>query len=68
MEGLYMVTIYGKNVIKEALMANRKIYEAFILDSLLAKEKGIVDRIKGKNIKITVLNKIAINNKFQGNH
>lgn len=63
-----MVTIYGKNVIKEALMANRKIYEAFILDSLLAKEKGIVDRIKGKNIKITVLNKIAMNNKFQGNH
>ena len=63
-----MVTIYGKNVIKEALMANRKIYEAFILDSLLTKEKGLIDRIKEKNIKITILNKIAMNNKFQGNH
>ena len=63
-----MVTIFGKNVIKEALIAKRKIYEVFILDANLNKEKKLVDQIKKENIKISILNKNEMNQKFSGNH
>lgn len=53
-----MTTIYGRNVIKEALFANREINEIFILDTIMEKEKNLVERIKEKGIKITILKKM----------
>lgn len=63
-----MVTIYGRNVVKEAFFSNREIYELFILDSIVNKEKGLIDKFREKRIPITILNKGQMNNKFQGNH
>lgn len=63
-----MVTIYGRNVVKEAFFSNREIYELFLLDSIVNKEKGLIDKFKEKGIPITILNKGQMNNRFQGNH
>lgn len=63
-----MVTIYGRNVIKEALKAGRKIHEIYLLDTMCTKDKDFVERIKNASIKLNIVNKNVMNNKFSGNH
>jgi len=47
--------VYGKNVTKEVLNSNYKIYEAFLIKEF--NDKNILEKIKNKNIKIKYLDK-----------
>ncbi len=63
-----MVTIYGKNVIKEALAVNRQFFEFFLEIGIEKKEPALFNKIKAKNVKINYLKKFEMGNKFPGNH
>ncbi len=57
--------LYGTNPIKEALRANRKIYELFYIENT---HKDIRKEAQKKNIKLTVLKKDAMAKKFGETH
>lgn len=61
-----MIDIYGKNVIQALLNADVKVFELCLRDDVYLKDKSIVNQAQKKNIKITVLDKIKMNNRFQG--
>ena len=52
-----MIKIYGKNACMEAIKANRKIYNAFVLQTFYDKEKYIINKLTEKNIKINIVDK-----------
>ncbi len=63
-----MIKIYGKNCIYEAIRANHKISEIFVLDSIASKEEKFLDMLKDKKIKFTIQNKGFMDKTFSNHH
>lgn len=60
--------IYGKNAVKEAIKANRKVYKVYLDDVAFSKEKGFVEILKNNNIPFTVLKRGEFDKEFKGNN
>lgn len=60
------MNIYGKNVIYALLDSSVQAKEIFLRDDIYEKDKNVLFKAKKKNIKVSVLNKIEINNRFPG--
>ena len=58
--------VYGRNVIYALLESNINVFEYFLRDDIYERDFKVVKLIKEKNIKLTVLNKEQMNNKFKG--
>ena len=58
--------VFGRNVAKEILSSDKKVFNAYISNSF--DEKEILDIINKKNIKITKLDRRAMDNKFGNNN
>ena len=52
-----MLKIYGRNVCKEAIKANHKIYKAYVTNSFYEKEKYIISDLEKLNINIEIVDK-----------
>ena len=52
-----MIKIYGRNACNEAIKANRKIFNAYVLKTFFDKEKNIINKLTEKNIKINIVEK-----------
>ncbi|MBP5446256.1 MAG: 23S rRNA (guanosine(2251)-2'-O)-methyltransferase RlmB [Acholeplasmatales bacterium] len=57
-----MLKIYGRNVCKEAIKANRKIFKAYVTQSFYDKEKYIISDLEKLNVKIEVVEKNKLDN------
>ena len=58
--------VFGRNVAKEILSSDKKVFNAYISNSF--DEKEILDIINKRNIKITKLDRRAMDNKFGNNN
>lgn len=58
--------VFGRNVAKEILSSDKKVFNVYISNSF--DEKEILDIINKKNIKITKLDRRAMDNKFGNNN
>lgn len=63
-----MIKIYGKNCIYEAIKANAKLKEVYILDTLGKKDKAFIEMLKDKNINFKALPKEKLNQQFGQNN
>lgn len=52
-----MIKIYGRNVCKEAIRANHKIYKAYVTSQFKEKEQYIINDLNKLNINIEVVDK-----------
>lgn len=59
-----MIKIYGKNCVYEAIKANSKIKELYILDTIIRKDKNILDILDKKGYKYTLVNKSKMDSLF----
>ena len=59
-----MIKIYGKNCVYEAIKANSKIKELYILDNIIRKDKNILDILDKKGYKYTLVNKSKMDSLF----
>lgn len=59
--------IYGKNAVKEAIRANRRIFKIYLEEQTFLKEKSFVEFLKQNNISLTVLKKNEFEKEFKGN-
>ena len=57
-----MLKIYGRNVCKEAIKANHKIYKAYVTNSFYEKEKYIISDLEKLNINIEIVDKSKLDN------
>lgn len=57
-----MLKIYGRNVCKEAIKANHKIYKAYVTNSFYEKEKYIISDLEKLNISIDIVDKSKLDN------
>ena len=57
-----MLKIYGRNVCKEAIKANHKIYKAYVTNSFYGKEKYIISDLEKLNINIEIVDKSKLDN------
>ena len=57
-----MLKIYGRNVCKEAIKANRKIFKAYVTDSFYEKEKYIISDLEKLNVNIEIVPKNKLDN------
>ncbi len=60
--------IYGKNCIYEAIKANHKIYEVFILDSDIKKQESFIKMLEDKKIKYSLKSKKVMDKEFSLYH
>ena len=58
--------VYGKNVVKQLLNDNKKIYEVILLDGF--KDRKLEEVIKKKRIPITYMNRKKMDQNLEGNH
>jgi len=59
-----MIKIYGKNCFYEAIRANAPIKKVFLLDTILKKDKNIIDILNKKGYAYTVLSKDKMDKEF----
>ena len=59
-----MIKIYGKNCVYEAIRANAKIKEFYILDTITNKDKNIIDILNNKHYKYQIVNKSKMDSMF----
>ena len=57
-----MIKIYGRNVCKEAIRANRKIFNAYVTKAFYDKEKYIISDLEKLNVKIDIVDKSKLDN------
>lgn len=57
-----MLKIYGRNVCKEAIKANRKIFNAYVTQNFYDKEKYIISDLEKINVKINIVEKQKLDN------
>ena len=57
-----MLKIYGRNVCKEAIKANRSIFKAYVTKQFYEKEKYIISDLEKKNINIEIVEKNKLDN------
>ena len=57
-----MLKIYGRNVCKEAIKANRIIFKAYVTKQFYEKEKYIISDLEKKNINIEIVEKNKLDN------
>ncbi len=58
--------VYGKNIVKETLDADKEIVKAYINKS--SKEKDLIKKLKEQKIKIHFVDNKVLNNLVKGNH
>lgn len=58
--------VYGKNVVKQLLKDNKKIYDVVLLENF--KDKELEKKIRDKHIKISYMNRKKMDASFSGNH
>lgn len=58
--------VYGKNVVKQLLQDDKKIYEVILMEGF--KDKELEKRIKAKGIKTLYMNRKKMDSKLEGNH
>lgn len=58
--------VYGKNVVKQLLNDNKKIYDIVLLENF--RDKDLEKRIRDKHIKIAYMNRKKMDAMFPGNH
>lgn len=58
--------IYGKNVVKQLLADDKKIYEVVLVEGL--KDKSFEQSVKDKKIPFSYLSRKKMDQKFEGNH
>ena len=57
-----MLKIYGRNVCKEAIKANHKIFNAYVTQSFYEKEKYIINDLEKLSVKINIVEKNKLDN------
>ena len=57
-----MLKIYGRNVCKEAIKANRKIFKAYVTKQFIEKEKYIISDLEKLNVSIEIVDKSKLDN------
>ncbi len=58
--------VYGKNVVRQLLEDEKKIYEVILMEGF--RDKELEDVIKSNNIKCTYMNRKKMDAKLEGNH
>ena len=58
--------IFGRNVFKEVINNNKKIYKVFLQNDF--SDRGILEYLDNNNIEVIKLSKKNMNQKFNGNH
>lgn len=58
--------VYGKNVVKQLLEDNKKIYEIILLERF--KDKELENKIQSKRIPCTYMSRKQMDQKLEGNH
>lgn len=58
--------VYGKNVVKQLLQDEKKIYEVILLEGF--KDKELEGKIKAKKIPCVYMNRKKMDQKLEGNH
>ena len=66
--GDYMIKIYGKNCINEAIKANAKLESIYLLDTNSKKDKDFIEKLHRLNYNVNIVNKAFMDKKFGTSH